>query len=192
MRERGDENAPTDEHVRLDNEVLTIKGKKKQESESKEKQYYRLERSYGAFARTVRLHQGHADPRQGAYGSDIRIRGADARGGRTMKWLSWAIAATLVGAPGLVGAQDGKMGVAGPPGAGASMACPMMGQTAMGMPHMSMGMPPHMSMGMPHMMAPGPDADPKTRARWMQMRGEMMKAMGEIMMRYGREPDAGK
>jgi len=45
-------------------------------------------------------------------------------------------------------------------------------------------------MGM--MAGPGFDADPKGQARWMQMRGEMMKAMGEIMMRYGREQDPGK
>ena len=46
---------PADVHVRLDNQVLTIKGEKKQEKEDKEEQYYRMERSYGAFARTVRL-----------------------------------------------------------------------------------------------------------------------------------------
>ena len=46
---------PADVHVALDNQVLTIKGEKKQEKESKDEQYYRMERSYGAFARTVRL-----------------------------------------------------------------------------------------------------------------------------------------
>ncbi len=46
---------PTDVHVALDNQVLTLKGEKTQEKESKEQQYYRMERSYGAFARTVRL-----------------------------------------------------------------------------------------------------------------------------------------
>jgi len=46
---------PGDIHVGLDNQVLTVKGEKKQEKEEKDEQYYRMERSYGAFARTVRL-----------------------------------------------------------------------------------------------------------------------------------------
>lgn len=46
---------PGDVHVALDNNLLTIKGEKKQEKESKEEHYYRAERSYGAFARTVRV-----------------------------------------------------------------------------------------------------------------------------------------
>jgi HSP20 family protein len=46
---------PGDIHVALDNQMLTIKGEKKQEKESKDEHYYRMERSYGAFARTVRL-----------------------------------------------------------------------------------------------------------------------------------------
>ena len=39
---------------------------------------------------------------------------------------------------------------------------------------------------------PGPDADPKARARWMLMRGEMMKAMGDILLRHGHELGSGK
>ena len=35
--------------------MLTIKGEKKQEKESKDEHYYRMERSHGAFARTLRL-----------------------------------------------------------------------------------------------------------------------------------------
>ena len=46
---------PSDIHVALDNQLLTIKGEKKQEKETKDEHYYRMERSYGAFARTVRL-----------------------------------------------------------------------------------------------------------------------------------------
>jgi HSP20 family protein len=41
--------------VSLENQMLTIKGEKKHEKEEKDEQYYRVERSYGAFARTVRL-----------------------------------------------------------------------------------------------------------------------------------------
>jgi len=43
-------------------------------------------------------------------------------------------------------------------------------------------------MGM--MPMPGPEADPKARGRAMQMRGEMMKAIGDILLRYGRELEA--
>ncbi|MBI4013335.1 MAG: Hsp20/alpha crystallin family protein [Candidatus Rokubacteria bacterium] len=39
----------------LQDQVLTIKGEKKHEKEEKEEQHYRMERSYGAFARTIRL-----------------------------------------------------------------------------------------------------------------------------------------
>jgi HSP20 family protein len=35
--------------------VLTIKGEREEEKEEKDKRYHRVERSYGAFARTVRL-----------------------------------------------------------------------------------------------------------------------------------------
>jgi hypothetical protein len=92
---------------------------------------------------------------------------------------------------------------------GGMMPCPMMGR-GMGagpMPGMSSPMPEQREMGPgmarerqgmtgPHgammSMMPGAEADPKARARWMQMRGEMMKAMGEILLRYGREIEAGK
>ncbi len=36
-------------------DLMTIKGEKKKEEEVKEKDYYRRERSYGSFARTVQL-----------------------------------------------------------------------------------------------------------------------------------------
>jgi len=35
--------------------MLTIKGEKKEEKEDKGKDYYRMERSYGSFSRTVPL-----------------------------------------------------------------------------------------------------------------------------------------
>jgi HSP20 family protein len=37
---------------------LTIKGEKKKETEEKNKNYYRMERSYGSFTRTVALPEG--------------------------------------------------------------------------------------------------------------------------------------
>ncbi|MBI3581166.1 MAG: Hsp20/alpha crystallin family protein [Nitrospinae bacterium] len=39
-------------------ETLTIKGEKKMESEEKERDYYRSERSYGSFCRTIGLPSG--------------------------------------------------------------------------------------------------------------------------------------
>jgi HSP20 family protein len=44
-----------DMEVTLDKDSLTIKGKKEEEKEDKGKDYYHMERSYGAFARTVPL-----------------------------------------------------------------------------------------------------------------------------------------
>jgi HSP20 family protein len=44
-----------DIELSLHGEVLTLKGEKKQEQEERDEHYYRIERSYGAFARAVRL-----------------------------------------------------------------------------------------------------------------------------------------
>lgn len=44
-----------DIQVNITDNLLTIKGEKKKEEEVKEKDYYRSERSYGAFARRVAL-----------------------------------------------------------------------------------------------------------------------------------------
>jgi HSP20 family protein len=44
-----------DIEVSLTGEVLTIKGEKKEEKEEKGKDYYRSERSYGSFLRTITL-----------------------------------------------------------------------------------------------------------------------------------------
>lgn len=41
--------------VSVTGKVLTIKGEKKKEEEIKEKDYYRSERSFGAFSRTIEL-----------------------------------------------------------------------------------------------------------------------------------------
>ncbi len=41
--------------ISLTNDVLTVKGEKKQEKEEKEENYHRIERSYGAFSRSIRL-----------------------------------------------------------------------------------------------------------------------------------------
>ena len=41
--------------VSVSNEVLTIKGEKKAEKEDKKPNYYRMERSYGSFQRSIPL-----------------------------------------------------------------------------------------------------------------------------------------
>jgi HSP20 family protein len=48
--------------VNLTDHTLTIKGEKKKEEETKEESYYRSERSYGSFVRTLELPRDvHAD-----------------------------------------------------------------------------------------------------------------------------------
>lgn len=46
---------PKEIQLSLQDQFLTLKGEKKQEKEEKDEHYYRAERSYGAFVRTVRL-----------------------------------------------------------------------------------------------------------------------------------------
>jgi HSP20 family protein len=46
---------PQEIHLALDGDVLTIKGNKTREKEAAEAHYYRIERAYGAFTRSLRL-----------------------------------------------------------------------------------------------------------------------------------------
>lgn len=46
---------PKDIDISLANDILTIKGEKKQEKEEKEENYHIIERSYGSFTRSIRL-----------------------------------------------------------------------------------------------------------------------------------------
>jgi HSP20 family protein len=46
---------PKDMDISLSNDILTIKGEKKQEKEEKEEDYHLIERSYGKFIRSLRL-----------------------------------------------------------------------------------------------------------------------------------------
>lgn len=46
---------PKDIDINLSDNLLTIKGEKKQEREEKEENYHLLERSYGAFTRSIQL-----------------------------------------------------------------------------------------------------------------------------------------
>ena len=45
----------SDLSLEVKNDVLTIKGQKEERSENKDKHYYRVERSYGSFQRTLSL-----------------------------------------------------------------------------------------------------------------------------------------
>jgi HSP20 family protein len=47
--------AEDDLSLELNGDVLTIKGQKEERNESKDRQYYRVERSYGSFQRTLAL-----------------------------------------------------------------------------------------------------------------------------------------
>lgn len=55
-----------DVDVELSNGMLTIKGEKSAESETKEKNYYLSERSYGAFRRAFRVPEGVDEDKIGA------------------------------------------------------------------------------------------------------------------------------
>jgi len=46
---------PKEIQILLEEQLLTIKGEKRQEKEEKDERYHRVERSYGAFARAIRL-----------------------------------------------------------------------------------------------------------------------------------------
>lgn len=46
---------PDDIDVSIDNNILTVKGERKKISEVKEENYYRIERAYGTFQRSIRL-----------------------------------------------------------------------------------------------------------------------------------------
>jgi HSP20 family protein len=49
---------PKEIDISLTGDTLTIKGEKQQEKEEKEENYYRIERSYGIFSRTIKLPVG--------------------------------------------------------------------------------------------------------------------------------------
>lgn len=69
---------------------------------------------------------------------------------------------------------------------------PMMGSGMMPMMHQMMsGQMDPSGMGMMGMTG-GAQMDPKTMGRMLQMRGEMMKAMGDILLKYGKMMEEGK
>ena len=50
--------AEDDVHVEVEDNVLTVSGERKAEHESRKEGYYRVERSYGVFTRTLTLPEG--------------------------------------------------------------------------------------------------------------------------------------
>ena len=63
---------PKDIDISLDKDILTIKGEKKQETEEKEENYHFIERTYGAFARSIRLPRGvHSDKINASYKNGV-------------------------------------------------------------------------------------------------------------------------
>jgi hypothetical protein len=87
------------------------------------------------------------------------------------------------GSPGMGGPMGG-MGQA--PMMGGMGMCPMMGMmsggmTGGGMPQGMMG-----GGGMMPMMGMMGQGNPKTMAQMLQMRGEMLKAVGDVMIKYGK------
>ncbi len=51
---------PEDVDVTVEGDLLTIKGRREEEKETKEENYYSSERAFGEFSRTVRLPEGTA------------------------------------------------------------------------------------------------------------------------------------
>jgi len=46
---------PKDLHLMIENGVITLQGEKRQETEENGERYYRTERNYGSFVRSLRL-----------------------------------------------------------------------------------------------------------------------------------------
>lgn len=116
-----------------------------------------------------------------------------------MRTMSWFAATALCGLLVVTPVYAQQPGTSDPhhpaPPAGTSAApapAPTPGPAGGGMPMMDMchQMMADMMMGMPMMRGAGP-VDPKERAAMLQMRGEMMKAMGEIMMKHARRMQGG-
>lgn len=70
------------------------------------------------------------------------------------------------------------------------MMCPMMGG-GMGMGAMMRGPMGASAMGMMPMMGSGP-TDPQTMARMLQLRGDILKAVGEVLTKHGRALEQAK
>lgn len=63
-----------DLNVSVKNGVLTVKGEKKSETEEKKKDYYRAERSYGSYCRSITLPEDADEPKISARYADGVLR----------------------------------------------------------------------------------------------------------------------
>ena len=79
------------------------------------------------------------------------------------------------------GMPQGMPGAGMPPAGGMPMMCQRMGGGGM----MGGGMPMMGMMG-------GAAMDPKTMAQMLQLRGEMMKAMGDVLVKHGKAMEAAR
>ena len=68
--------------IHLENNLLTVRGERKMESETKEENYHRIERSYGSFSRSFTLPNtvNTEDVK-----ADVRQRRADHHAGQTRR-----------------------------------------------------------------------------------------------------------
>ena len=89
-----------DVSVSITDNVLTIKGEKKQEKEVKEEQYHRIERSYGAFQRSFTLPTVvQADKARATFKDGVlkmRLVGVQAVGMSAGAWVMLFVGALLL------------------------------------------------------------------------------------------------
>jgi hypothetical protein len=106
---------------------------------------------------------------------------------RTMIVGACLLVLVLIGAPLVMGGQMpmGGHGEQEQPTMGRGMMCPMMGAMMGGQ------MDPSGMMGMMSMMGSG-QMDPKAMARMLELRGDLLKAMGEVMLKHAKAMEAGK
>jgi hypothetical protein len=114
-----------------------------------------------------------------------------------MKWIvtigAGLLVLVLIGSPLVMGGQM-PMGGQGGAQEQPSSQQPMMGRGMMGMMCPMMGgmmggqMDPS---GMMSMMGSG-EKDPKAMARMLELRGDLLKAMGEVMLKHAKAMEAGQ
>ena len=110
-----------------------------------------------------------------------------------MKWIvtigAGLLVLVLIGSPLVMGGQM-PMGGQGGAQEQPSGQQPMMGRGMMGMmcPMMGGQMDPSGMMGM---MGSG-EKDPKAMARMLEFRGDLLKAMGEVMLKHAKAMEAGQ
>jgi hypothetical protein len=105
---------------------------------------------------------------------------------RTMIVGACLLVLVLIGSPLVMGGQMpmGGQGEQEPSTMGRGMMCPMMGGMMGGQ------MDPSGMTGMMSMM--GGQMDPKAMARMLELRGDLLKAMGEVMLKHAKALEAGQ